>query len=69
MNKRQTKKRDKKLYTAIKELNDDVAESLGEKPTEEEKLKEIFHKIKKHPEQVNRTCNDYYKFILVDQQN
>lgn len=48
MNKRQLKKRDKKLYRAIYELNKMVAEDL-EVEFVEEGLQETFERVRSNP--------------------
>lgn len=49
MNKRQKKKRDKKLFQAIKELNEEVAKDFDEPIViTEESLWEAFHRVKKY---------------------
>lgn len=49
MNKRQRKKLDKKLYKAIKELNEDIAkDSDGEVEITEQGLSDTLVYVKKH---------------------
>lgn len=65
MNKRQRKKLDKKLYVAIKELNDWVAKDEGFPPITHEKIVETLEKVKKSKSSINRTLRDYKKYILM----
>lgn len=63
MRARLRKKRDGKLYIAIKELNEDVAKDFDGKQVEEDSIRKVHNKIKKNPEQVNRVFKDYRKYI------
>lgn len=63
MNKRQIKKRDKKLYKAIYELNKMVAEDLEVEFTEDG-MQETFERIKKDIRSIERTFSDYKRFVL-----
>lgn len=62
MNKRQRKKRDKKLYKAIYELNKMVAEDLEMEFTEDG-LQEVFERIRKNRKLIDSTFADYKYFI------
>lgn len=64
MNKRQIKKRDKKLYKAIKELNEDILEEQFEFVLTEEMLIETFNKVRANPIYIARTFKAYKKYIL-----
>ncbi|KLA07087.1 hypothetical protein B4086_5563 [Bacillus cereus] len=63
MRTRLRKKRDEKLYIAIKRLNEDVAKDFDGKQVEEDSIRKVHNKIKKNPEQVNRVFKDYRKYI------
>ncbi|WP_460271613.1 hypothetical protein [Bacillus sp. NEAU-Y102] len=64
MNNRVTKKQNKRLKVAIRELNNDVAADLGDEPISDIKVLETFNKIKNKPESVNKTLRDYRKYIV-----
>ncbi|MBX9158601.1 hypothetical protein ACTFR8_23685 [Bacillus cereus group sp. MYBK15-3] len=64
MNSRVTKKQNKRLKVAIRELNNDVAADLGDEPIPDIKVLETFNKIKNKPESVNKTLRDYRKYIV-----
>lgn len=65
MNKRQQKKLDKKLYVAIKELNNLVAKDEGFPSITHEQILETLKKVKKSKSSINRTLRDYKKYILM----
>lgn len=64
MNKRQKKKLDKKLFKAIKELNEDITKDFDE-PIEisEQSLWDAFHFVKKS-NTVNKTLKTHRRFVL-----
>ncbi|MNP72300.1 hypothetical protein D3C76_1688240 [compost metagenome] len=62
MNKRQRKKRDKKLYRAIYELNKMLAEDL-EVEFVEDGLQETFERVKSNPKSIQKTFADYKRFL------
>lgn len=64
MKSRLMSKRNKKLKVAIRELNTDVAISLGDEPISEVQVIEVFNRIKNKPDEVNRTLKDYQKYIV-----
>ncbi|MFV1457679.1 hypothetical protein [Bacillus mycoides] len=64
MRSRLMNKRNKKLKVAIRELNTDVAISLGDEPISDAQVLEVFNRIKNNPDAVNRTLKDYQKYIL-----
>lgn len=64
MNKRQLKKLDKKLYIAIKELNDSIAKEEGFPPVTHEQILETLEKVKKSRKAIHRTLKDYKKYVL-----
>jgi hypothetical protein len=61
MNKRSLKKRDKKLYRAVKELNEMVAKDLGFLVNEPGIT---YEKIRKNPRSAKRTIRDHKKYVL-----
>jgi hypothetical protein len=64
MNKRQRKKSDKKLYRAIKELNEEAAKDLdGEVEITEKGLLEAFYFVKQH-NSANQVFKQYRRVIL-----
>jgi hypothetical protein len=68
LNKRQRKKLDKKLFKAIKELNEDVAKDLDiehEIGTEEfeEGLWDAFYRVKKY-NTINKTLKTHKKVVV-----
>lgn len=66
MKKRQLKKRDKKLYKAIYELNKIVAEDL-EIEFVTDGLEETFNRVRKNPKSIDKTFADYKKYILKEE--
>jgi hypothetical protein len=62
MNKRQTKKRDKKLYHAIYELNKMLAEDF-EVEFVTDGLQETFERVRKNRKSIEKTFADYKKFL------
>lgn len=64
MNKRVTKKQNKRLKVAIRELNNDVAADLGDETISDIKVLETLNKVKNKPESVNKTLRDYRKYIV-----
>lgn len=58
------KKRDKKLYRAIVELNRDIAGDLGIEFVEDESLLKTFYHVKSNPKSINQTFSAYKKYIL-----
>jgi hypothetical protein len=64
LKKRQRKKLDKKLFKAIKELNEDAAKDLGFGKVEEESLIQPFNRIRKDPVKIRKVFKDYEFFIL-----
>lgn len=63
MNKRQKKKRDKKLYKAIVELNQMVAQDL-EMEFEWDGIQETFEIVRSNRDSVNATFRDYKRYVL-----
>lgn len=64
MNKRQREKLDKRLYQAIKELNEDIAKDLdGETEVTEQGVLDAFNYVKKR-NSINQTLKAHRKFIL-----
>jgi hypothetical protein len=63
MNKRSLKKRDKKLYRAVKELNEMVAKDLGFL-VNEPGIISTYEKIRKNPRSAKRTIRDHKKYVL-----
>ncbi|KEK23894.1 hypothetical protein [Bacillus gaemokensis] len=61
MRKRQIKKRDNKLFIAIRELNDDLSRDFGLSTIPDDEVLKIRDKIKKSPDKVNGTFRDYGK--------
>lgn len=65
MKRRLKKKLDKKLYRAIKELNEDVMKDFGEEGSmSHEDVIGVFNRIRKNPSQVKQTLRDYEKYIV-----
>jgi len=64
MNKRQRKKLDNKLTTAIRELNNDVAISEGFPFITNDEVQKALIKVKKSRSSIIRTLKDYKRFIL-----
>ena len=63
MKKRHKKKRDKKLYKAIVELNQMVAQDL-EMEFEWDGIQETFEIVRLNSDYVNATFRDYKKYVL-----
>ncbi|TYR75565.1 hypothetical protein FZC79_10365 [Rossellomorea vietnamensis] len=63
MNKRQRKKSDKRLYKAIKELNEEVVKDLGEEiEITEKSLLEAFYFVKQH-NSANQVFEQHRRFV------
>jgi len=63
MNIRQKKKRDKKLYKAIYELNKMIAEDYEVEFVEDGLLETLNH-VKSNPSFIKGTFRDYKRYIL-----
>lgn len=65
MSKRLKKKLDKKLYRAIKELNEDVMSDCDiQTELKHEEIMETLARIRSHPSKVRDTLNDYQTYIV-----
>ena len=64
MNKRQRKKLDEKLITAIRELNNDIAREEGFPLVTDDQIQEALIRIKKSKTSIKRTLMDYNRYIL-----
>lgn len=65
MKKRLQKKLDKKLYRAIKALNEDVMKDLGEERVmPHEAVLKVLTRIHRNRSQVSRTLKDYETYIV-----
>ena len=64
MNRRQRLKRNKKLYIAIKELNDQVSKDLGMGEVSETGITVVYNRIKKNPQSVKLTLKHHKKYVL-----
>lgn len=64
MNRRQRVKRNKKLYIAIKELNDQVAKDLGMGEVSETGIAVVYNRIKNNPQSAKLTIKHHKKYVL-----
>lgn len=64
MNKRQTKKLDKKLFKAIKELNEDIAKDFdGRIEITEQSILDAFNYVKQHKSE-KKVFETHKRFII-----
>lgn len=63
MNARQRSKRNVKLKKAIRELNNNVADDIGQPYITNEQVNEVFKKIVKQPDKINQTFSHHKRFI------
>jgi hypothetical protein len=64
MKKRGMKKLDKKLFIAIRELNNDVAIEDNQPPITDKEVLETLSRVKKSKYNIARTLKDYKRYIL-----